>query len=384
MSDTPQNPGWWLTSDGKWYPPEKHPDRTSETESPPAPREPVRTAWWRRPLPLWLVVVIAVAALGLGAAIGAPPDEEGASPAPSSGATGTASDTEGREAAATSTTRGRQSTTTRPAPTTTTAPSTTTTTAPPRAGFGGGTQLVGTDVAPGIYVAADLDFCYWERLSGLSGSFDEIITNDNATGQAVVEIRPTDAAFNSQRCGRWELYAPPTAPLDSFGDGDWIVGEQIQPGRYPRRGRLVLLLGARLGSEPRLRRDHRERLGERGDRGGGDLAGGSAIQQQRLRHLEARVMDEELPLPAKVVGALGVATAVVLSTWMTIIAFVGGRMPLIGWETDGGIGTGLVWLLVVDPFVITVVYWATMLLVVPLVLIFRPKPPTDENRRGGR
>lgn len=88
-------------------------------------------------------------------------------------------------------------------------------------------------------------------------------------------------------------------------------------------------------------------------------------------------MGEELPLPAKVVGVLGVATAVVLSTWMTIIAFVGGRMPLIGWETDGGIGTGLMWLLVVDPFVITVVYWATMLLVVPLVLIFRPKRPTD-------
>lgn len=233
MSDASQGPGWWVASDGKWYPPEKHPDHTAPRGSQPTAPQPTRPPWWKRPVPLWLVVVIAVATLGLGAALGAPPDEGGASPAPASGATGTASETEGREAASTMTTGDRQTTTTtRPAPTTTTAPSTTTTTAPPRAGFGGGTQLVGTDVAPGIYVAADLDFCYWERLSGVSGSFDDIITNDNATGQAVVEIRPTDAAFNSQRCGRWELYAPPTAPTDSFGPGDWIVGEQIEPGRY--------------------------------------------------------------------------------------------------------------------------------------------------------
>jgi len=25
MADTSQGPGWWLASDGKWYPPESHP-----------------------------------------------------------------------------------------------------------------------------------------------------------------------------------------------------------------------------------------------------------------------------------------------------------------------------------------------------------------------
>jgi hypothetical protein len=25
MSDTPKGPGWWIASDGKWYPPELHP-----------------------------------------------------------------------------------------------------------------------------------------------------------------------------------------------------------------------------------------------------------------------------------------------------------------------------------------------------------------------
>ncbi len=27
MSDAAQGPGWWMASDGKWYPPEDHPDR---------------------------------------------------------------------------------------------------------------------------------------------------------------------------------------------------------------------------------------------------------------------------------------------------------------------------------------------------------------------
>lgn len=34
MSDTSQGPGWWLASDGKWYPPERHPGyRPSEVPS---------------------------------------------------------------------------------------------------------------------------------------------------------------------------------------------------------------------------------------------------------------------------------------------------------------------------------------------------------------
>ncbi len=29
MSDMSQGPGWWIASDGKWYPPQEHPDRAS-------------------------------------------------------------------------------------------------------------------------------------------------------------------------------------------------------------------------------------------------------------------------------------------------------------------------------------------------------------------
>jgi hypothetical protein len=36
MSDTTQGPGWWLASDGKWYPPELHPNYAP----PPSPSAP--------------------------------------------------------------------------------------------------------------------------------------------------------------------------------------------------------------------------------------------------------------------------------------------------------------------------------------------------------
>jgi hypothetical protein len=45
------------------------------------------------------------------------------------------------------------------------------------------------------------------------------------------------------------------------------------------------------------------------------------------------------------------AVVAVLTGWMTIVAFVGGRMPIVGWEVEGGLGTGLLWLLFVDPIV---------------------------------
>ena len=36
MSDTSQGPGWWEASDGKWYPPESHPDNVDSATSPGA------------------------------------------------------------------------------------------------------------------------------------------------------------------------------------------------------------------------------------------------------------------------------------------------------------------------------------------------------------
>jgi len=37
MSDNPEGPGWWIASDGKWYPPELHPSvRTDDPAPEPA------------------------------------------------------------------------------------------------------------------------------------------------------------------------------------------------------------------------------------------------------------------------------------------------------------------------------------------------------------
>jgi hypothetical protein len=39
MSDRPEGPGWWIASDGNWYPPESHPGALPPP--PPAPAYPV-------------------------------------------------------------------------------------------------------------------------------------------------------------------------------------------------------------------------------------------------------------------------------------------------------------------------------------------------------
>jgi hypothetical protein len=71
---------------------------------------------------------------------------------------------------------------------------------------GSGTFLVGSDIEPGQYRNADtgnLGMCYWARLSGTSGDFDEIIANGLTEGQTVVTIRESDVAFETQSCGEW-------------------------------------------------------------------------------------------------------------------------------------------------------------------------------------
>lgn len=74
----------------------------------------------------------------------------------------------------------------------------------PKTSFSDGTFLINKDIQPGTYRnTAGYDSCYWVRLSGTSGSFDEILANGNPSGQAIVTIQTTDNAFTSQRCGTW-------------------------------------------------------------------------------------------------------------------------------------------------------------------------------------
>jgi len=135
-------------------------------------------------------------------------------------------------------------TTTTAAPTTTTAtaPTTTTTTAPPgpEPAFGSGIQVVGEDAQAGIYETGMLgdgifDGCYWERLSGFSGDFDEIIANNNAVVHDVVEIMGSDAAFDSD-CDAWYELTALDTPMDVIPQGKWVVGVHIEAGTYQAEG----------------------------------------------------------------------------------------------------------------------------------------------------
>ena len=78
------------------------------------------------------------------------------------------------------------------------------------------------------------------------------------------------------------------------------------------------------------------------------------------------------PVTGAVMALLGIAT-VVISTWMTIVAFVGGTMPIIGLESDGGLGNGLFWLFIVDPIVLTVAYWIAMAVAMALTAVLGPR-----------
>lgn len=74
----------------------------------------------------------------------------------------------------------------------------------PKTTFASGTYQVNIDIAPGTYVAPGGSNCYWERLSGLSGEFEDVITNDwTQGGQVYVTIQTSDVAFKTDGCGEW-------------------------------------------------------------------------------------------------------------------------------------------------------------------------------------
>lgn len=105
--------------------------------------------------------------------------------------------------------------------------------------FGDGTHRVGEDVPAGTYrLRRDPEFCYWERTSGFSGSWDEINANDITDDHTVVTIDPADAGFKSDDCGTWtsDLSALTESPTAPFADGTWIVGTDIAPGTWTAPG----------------------------------------------------------------------------------------------------------------------------------------------------
>jgi hypothetical protein len=69
-----------------------------------------------------------------------------------------------------------------------------------------GSHVVGSDIAPGTYIAQAKSGCYWERTRAFTGRLADLIANDfmGSGGPAVVTISATDVGFTSDAdCGTW-------------------------------------------------------------------------------------------------------------------------------------------------------------------------------------
>jgi hypothetical protein len=116
-------------------------------------------------------------------------------------------------------------------------------TPPPPAGpattFSDGTFTVGVDIAPGTYRnSSSAGGCYWERLNGFGGTFEDIIAIEFAFIRQIVTIEPIDIGFSSEDCGAWSQdLSPITSDASApFGDGMYIVGVDIAPGTWQNEG----------------------------------------------------------------------------------------------------------------------------------------------------
>ena len=152
--------------------------------------------------------------------------------------------------------------------------------------FGEGTYLVGAEIAPGRYRSTSSSAsCTWFRLPSFSwytvirppssGSGGGPYTGSDgktpvlgwidASGYqslaAIVDIKAADIGFTSFGCGVWSPLTPLIAPGQPFGDGTYLVGSEVAPGRYRTTSASNSCYWVRLGGF--------------GDRYDGDLPWGS-------------------------------------------------------------------------------------------------------------
>jgi hypothetical protein len=103
----------------------------------------------------------------------------------------------------------------------------------PRTSFGEGLYLVGIGIATGRYYSNPDGECAWARLSSYS-VIDAAAMRQTWSGakQWIIEILPSDAAFQSYDCGIWSQ-APTNAPASGFIEpGMWEVRSQVPQGKY--------------------------------------------------------------------------------------------------------------------------------------------------------
>ena len=108
----------------------------------------------------------------------------------------------------------------------------------PPAMFGDGTYRVGDDIPPGLYRSdTPSEACEWRRLLMLEAATaraddDDVIGFWEGDLLTFVQIAPTDVYFTTRGCGTWVTATPRITPGQPFGDGVWLVGPEVAPGRY--------------------------------------------------------------------------------------------------------------------------------------------------------
>ena len=66
--------------------------------------------------------------------------------------------------------------------------------------------------------------------------------------------------------------------------------------------------------------------------------------------------------------ATGTSMYGLVITW---VAFVGGTVPLLGWEFQANLFRGLVFLFLVEPLIVTVGMWFAALVIIPIDWVLR-------------
>ncbi len=95
-------------------------------------------------------------------------------------------------------------------------------------------------------------------------------------------------------------------------------------------------------------------------------------------------MSDRAEKAGNVVGyVLGIPLALVLgiwTIWITITAFIGGQAPFFFAFTGFSLIRGLFWLFIVDPIVVTLAYWAFVLIMLPVTALVAALASATEGK----
>lgn len=104
-----------------------------------------------------------------------------------------------------------------------------------RTSFGDGRYLIGAGVAPGRYYGDPSDECYVIRTDSYPPDPDKLVVFVHVwadPAQWIVDIPPSDGAFESRGCGTWSQVPPASPAAGVIEPGVWEVRTQVPQGRY--------------------------------------------------------------------------------------------------------------------------------------------------------